>query len=343
MTKIAAILERLKENEEIAQKFHEIETSILSILNFKDLFEVLLTEIEDKFRVPYTWISFIEKSEVSGLVAALESSAILKERLNIVERELFMELLGPHKKPILVNRNLKPYFKLLPQNRKYFIKSIAVAPITLDGAIIGSLNQADFEAARFQPGMDTTLLERLALKLSLCLSNVTAHEKLKFLAFHDPLTGLLNRRVMESVLKREFNRAKRYQSPLAVVFIDLDDFKSVNDTYGHDRGDELLKFVAEKLVAMSRDSDVVARFAGDEFVIILPETGSQNAAILITRIEDELSARFQDPEEGQLPISISYGLATTEEDDLRDSAMLLKKADERLYADKKQKKGSVKG
>ncbi|MFC1505422.1 DUF484 family protein, partial [Thermodesulfobacteriota bacterium] len=193
MTKITAILQRLKENEEIAQKFHEIETSILSILNFRDLFEVLLIEIQEKFRVPYTWISLIAKSEVSGLIAALESSAILKERLNIVDRERFMELVGTHRKPLLINANLKPYFKLLPQNHKYFIKSIAVAPITLDGEIIGSLNQADFEATRFQPGMDTTLLERLALKFSLCISNVTAHEKLKFLAFHDPLTGLLNR------------------------------------------------------------------------------------------------------------------------------------------------------
>lgn len=275
------------------------------------------------------------------MVAALESSAILKERLNVVDRALFMELLGTHKKPILVNSDLKPYFKLLPQNRKYFVKSIAVAPISLDGAIIGSLNQADFEAERFQPGMDTTLLERLALKLSLCLSNVTAHEKLKFLAFHDPLTGLLNRRVMESVLKREFNRAKRYQSPLSVVFIDLDDFKSVNDTYGHDRGDELLRFVAEKLMAMSRDSDVVARFAGDEFVIILPETTAQNAATLVSRIREELKNRSRNSESAHLSISISFGLATTEEDDLRDSALLLKRADERLYQDKKQKKGSA--
>jgi len=339
MTKITAILQRLKENEEIAQKFHEIETSILSILNFRDLFEVLLTEIQEKFRVPYTWISLIAKSEVSGLIAALESSAILKERLNIVERELFMELVGARKKPFLINAKLKPYFKLLPQNHKYFIKSIAVAPISLDGEIIGSLNQADFEATRFQPGMDTTLLERLALKLSLCISNVTAHEKLKFLAFHDPLTGLLNRRVMESVLRREFNRAKRYQSPLTVVFIDLDNFKAVNDTYGHDRGDELLRSVADKLVAMSRDSDIVARFAGDEFVLILPETRSQNAATLITRFQDELVSHPLSAQNGQHRISISYGIATTEEDDLRDPALLLKKADERLYKDKKQKKG----
>jgi diguanylate cyclase (GGDEF)-like protein len=338
MTKIAALLERLKENEEIAQKFHEIETSILSILNFRDLFEVLLTEIQEKFRVPYTWISFIAKSEVSGLVATLESSALLKERLNIVERDLFMELIGKHKKTLLVNKDIKPFFKLLPQNSKYFIKSIAVVPISLDGEIIGSLNQADFEAARFQPGMDTTLLERLALKLSLCLSNVTAHEKLKFLAFHDPLTGLLNRRVMESVLKREFSRAKRYQSPLAAIFIDLDEFKTVNDTYGHNRGDELLRYVADMLVAISRDSDVVARFAGDEFVIILPETTFRNAAILIKRLQTELRERPLEFDGHLVPVAISFGIATTEESDLRDAALLLKKADDRLYEDKQRKK-----
>jgi diguanylate cyclase (GGDEF)-like protein len=189
--------------------------------------------------------------------------------------------------------------------------------------------------------MDTTLLERLALKLSLCLSNVTAHEKLRFLAFHDPLTGLLNRRVMESVLRREFNRAKRYQSTLAVVFIDLDDFKAVNDTYGHDRGDEVLRFVADKLVAMSRDSDIVARFAGDEFVFILPETAARNAANLIARFKQDMQRHPFEGPNGKLPVSISFGLATTEEDDLRDPALLLKKADERLYKDKKQKKGSA--
>ena len=76
-------------------------------------------------------------------------------------------------------------------------------------------------------------------------------------------------------------------------------------------------------------------------MIILPETGSQNATTLISRIQTELSARPQDASNGQLAIGVSYGIATTEEDDLRDSAMLLKKADERLYASKKQKKGSA--
>ena len=223
------LLETLKTNEEIAQKFFEIEVSILSILNFKDLFERLLTEIREKFGVPYVWISMIDKSEVSDLMQTLESSKILKERLNVIDREAFLSLIEGETKPVLISGDLKPYYKLLPQGQMYFIRSLAIAPITLDGEIIGSLNQADLSRLRYRPGMDTRLLERLAVKVSICLSNVTAHEKLRWLAGSDPLTGLLNRRVMETVLRREYKRAARYKSSLTLAFLDLDDFKGVND------------------------------------------------------------------------------------------------------------------
>nr|MBC8246020.1 DUF484 family protein [Deltaproteobacteria bacterium] len=198
MTDIATIIERLKQNEEITKKFHEIETRILSIVNFRDLFEVLLVLIKEKFNVPYVWISMIDQSEVSSLIQSLETSESLKEKINIIAREDFLNLIGRRLNPLLANQDIEPFKKLLPKNQNYFIKSIAVAPISLDGEIIGSLNQADFSRSRFQPGIDTSRLEQLAVKVSLCLSNVTAHEKLKFLAFHDPLTGLLNRRVMET-------------------------------------------------------------------------------------------------------------------------------------------------
>ena len=218
MTDLSAIIERLKQNEDVTRKFHEIETRILTILDFSDLFEVLLTQIREKFKVPYAWLSMIEKSEVSTLIHALESSEIIKDRLNIIDRKSFFSLVDSNMHPLLVNEDLKPYYKLLPKDYKYFIKSIAIAPISLDGEIIGSLNQADFSSKRFQPGIDTSRLEQLAIKVSLCLSNVTAHEKIRFLAYHDPLTKLLNRRVIESVLKRELNRSKRYGSILSVVF-----------------------------------------------------------------------------------------------------------------------------
>jgi len=338
MKHLKSFIERLRENEEIAQKFFMVEKKILSILNFRDFFEELLSEIREKFKVPYVWLSLIKKSELSSLIQSLESSNIIKQHLNLVNKDTFARLVGNTMKPILVNDNLKPYFKLFPRHTKYVIKSLAITPISFDGEIIGSLNQADISKSRFHAGLDTSLLEHLSVKVSLCLSNVAAHEKLKFLASRDPLTGLLNRRVMEHVLKREFARAIRYENSLSVAFIDLDDFKVVNDTYGHDRGDDLLKHVAEQLIKISRETDVVARFAGDEFVVILPQTSAENAERLMSRLMIYFSENPLQTGKIAIPASISFGVASTEDKSIRTPLQLLRNADKNLYRTKKQKK-----
>ncbi|MBW1841666.1 MAG: sensor domain-containing diguanylate cyclase [Deltaproteobacteria bacterium] len=337
MTDIEFILERLRANEETAQKFYRVETKFLSILNFNDFFDVLLSEIQEEFSVSHAWISIIKKSELSKLIKSLGASDTLKEHLKMIDRTAFKALVGDITEPTLANGNLEPYTKLFPRKKKYDIKSIAVSPISFGSDIAGSLNLADVSESRFKPGLDTSYLEHLAVKVSLCLSNVVAHEKLKSLAYHDPLTGLLNRRVMEDVLKREFIRAIRYKNSLSVVFIDLDDFKKINDTYGHDRGDDLLKHAAKKMVKMCRKTDVVSRFAGDEFVIILPETSSENAERLISRLTDDLWKYPLKRGGTVIPLSVSYGVASTEEKSIKGYRQLLKAADRRLLKAKKKK------
>lgn len=339
MTDLTSILDILQHNEKIARRFFEIEKRVLSILNYTDLFEVLLAEIRQKFRVPYAWMTLIEKSDISDFIQQIESSDRLKARLNLVAKEEFVTLVGSQMTPLLVNRGLGPYERLLPQGCNFTVQSMAIAPISLDGKIIGSLNQADISRRRFHPGMDTSLLEQLAVKVSLCLSNVTAHEKLRFLAYHDPLTGLLNRRVMESVLAREFARSQRYPRFLALVFLDLDHFKEVNDRHGHDRGDELLVYFAKGLARMSRATDIVARYAGDEFVIILPETTKESAAQLMRRVCAHFSEHPLESGAARLPISISFGIAAADDDGVFDPESLLKKADTALYEAKKSRTG----
>lgn len=337
---VSNILERIRENEEIARKFFEIEVSILSILDFQSLFERLLSEIREKFGIPCVWISLIDRSEISDLIQSLPFSKDLKERLNLIDRKTFQRLTDNRITPLLLNGDLHPFHPMLPKGQLNFIRSIAISPISLQGEVIGSLNQADFSPLRYRPGMDTQLLEQLAVKVSICLSNVIAHERLKWMAVRDPLTGVLNRRVMETVLNREFRRAQRYKSALSLAFIDLDDFKIINDRFGHECGDALLKHVAGQLGAITRDSDVVARYGGDEFVIILPGTPVQEANKLLLRLQQHFRDKPIRYKDKVMAASISFGLASMADRNVADPESLLREADAMLYNTKKNKKAA---
>ena len=323
MDDINEILETLKTNREISQKFFEIETNILSILNFKDLFHRLLTEIQEKFGVPFVWISMIAKSDVSNLILELGNSEILKERLNLMDKVAFLDRIQSSKKPLLINTNLERFHMLFPRGQEYPLGSLAIAPLTLGGQVIGSLNQGDYSELRYTPGMDTTLLEQLSVKVSICISNVMAHERL---------------RAMARVLEREFKRTERYGTPLSVAFLDVDDFKAVNDRYGHDMGDDVLKYVSTCLLEMTREIDIVARFAGDEFVIILPNTTLKQAHKFVERHQAFFRKRPMKSAAISVPVSVSAGVAAKEDAGITDATALLKKADQMLYQAKELKK-----
>jgi diguanylate cyclase (GGDEF)-like protein len=332
------LLMRLNENEKIAQKFHEIEISILTILNFQDFLERLLFEIGDKFSIDHIWISIIQESSIAKHLHDIQDSELLRTSTAFVPEKTFLTVIQNSRSPLLANNNLDIFHSLVPEIPDFEMGSIAIAPITLDGMVIGSINQADKDKKRFEPGIDTSLLEQLALKVSLCLSNVTAHEQLKFLAFHDPLTGLLNRGVMERILEREFQRAKRYQMELSLLFLDLDDFKSINDTFGHDNGDRALCHVSNALGRLKRDSDIVARFAGDEFVVILPSTSKSQAEHYVNRVTAHLDSTPLSANDTCFYVNLSYGISTVSENGIDSSKRLLKAADTKLYQAKQLKK-----
>jgi diguanylate cyclase (GGDEF)-like protein len=329
----------LAENEAIDEKFYRLEKRILSILNFRDLFNVLLTEIEAIFGLPAVWLTLIKDCDaVRLIIPLLESEEGLAPRLRKISHRQFDALMGSADGPVLTDRPTRRFEALFPERLQGQVASLAVVPISLDGEVIGSLNLGDTDPHRYSPEKDTGLLRRLGVKLSVCLSNVTAHEKLSFLAYHDTLTGLLNRRVMANVLEREITRAVRYRHPLSVVFIDVDDFKKVNDTYGHECGDALLRHFAQILAGCCRASDVVSRFAGDEFVVILPETDAGSAQKLMERVCRCTESRPMETSAQPLPVQISFGIAALEKEAHETAESLLQRADQALYRVKRAKK-----
>jgi diguanylate cyclase (GGDEF)-like protein len=326
-----AFIERLNENDRIAHQFFELQASVLSIHNFRDFFERLLLGIEERFKVPYVWVSLITSGRVTRLVKTFVASEDFLRRLNFIDREAFLEITGGSHKPMLANSDLNIYNRLLPFGQQMQFRSFAMVPISFDGKPAGSLNFADTSPERYEPGIDTGFLEQLGLIVSICLSNVAAHEELNTLAFKDPLTGLLNRRAMESALKREYARAKRYLIPMSLVFIDLDHFKKINDTYGHDYGDDLLRFVAASLTEMARESDIIARFAGDEFMLILPGTSTVEAEKFVKRVKTFFNANSLDLKGNQILARFTHGIASVGDVGVSDPGSLIKKADEKLY------------
>jgi diguanylate cyclase (GGDEF)-like protein len=337
-TDVKRLIQLYRENEETALKFFEVEMSVLATLNFQDFFDKLLSNIMQKFGVGSVWVTLIDRSRAVKLIHTYASAAIPAKNLRILERRKFASVVKDTGRPVLGNQDMDRFSPLMPRGREKRYGSIAVVPISLDGDPVGSINFADASPERFSPEVDTILLEQLGLVVSICLSNVAAHEELKALAFKDPLTGLLNRRAMERALKREIGRSKRYRSPLSVAFIDLDDFKKVNDTLGHDSGDGILVHVADTLRKMSRSSDVISRFAGDEFVIILPETAAAEANALIGRIQEHFREHPVSLGGIQVPVGFSCGVASPEHRPGEDASSLLKKADKLLYQDKQARK-----
>ena len=155
-----------KVNEDLLRKFQKIQADLFSCDNVTELCEKLLQEMGQEFNIPFVWMTLIDEPATAYLKKELTSSAYLSERLNLVSRDAFSEIVGKGTLPVLVNENVAPFYRLLPGNTKYFIKSFAICPLAFNTAVMGSLNCGDPSAMRYQPGMDTTLLNNLIQKVS---------------------------------------------------------------------------------------------------------------------------------------------------------------------------------
>lgn len=215
--------------------------------------------------------------------------------------------------------------------------SFICVPLRIKGReVMGVLNAQKPDPHGFALG-DLDLFQAVANQVAAALENAQLYQRTKELSTRDDLTGLFNRRHFFDNLEKEVQRARRYRRVFSLILLDLDDFKGYNDTYGHLKGDEALKEIGRLLLASTRRADIVARFGGEEFVVLLPEINAQGALVVAEKIR---TAVEQYPFAGRTiqpggKMTVTLGLATYPTDS-EDGLELVDLADRALYLGKQQ-------
>lgn len=213
--------------------------------------------------------------------------------------------------------------------------SAIALPLTCRNRTVGALVCLDPLPSRLTPTMSPSLVQALRTLLepaAIALDNALALQKADTLSVTDDLTRLYNSRFLNNVLRRETKRAVRNGSPLSLLFLDLDSFKQVNDQHGHLAGSKVLMEAAAVIRGCARETDVVARFGGDEFSLVLPDTNLEGAVQVAERIRDRLRlSRFLTSEGLSVRQTVSIGVSTLLPDHPRTADELMKAADMAMY------------
>ena len=217
-------------------------------------------------------------------------------------------------------------------------RSAIAIPLITDEVVVAVFMLYVSEPGFFD-GPETKLLSDLAGDVSFALDYITKEKKLSALAYHDALTGLANRQLLHEHLKQALALAHRLKRMIALVFIDLDHFKSVNDSFGHAAGDRLLKEIADRLASCTREGDIVARYGGDEFVMVVPNLSAHDVVEpVIQRVLDTIALPVE-IEGGAVAVTCSVGVALYPRDGV-DIATLVMKADTAMYRVKRRGRGA---
>ena len=217
------------------------------------------------------------------------------------------------------------------------LKSFLAVPLVARGQVIGSLCIHQCDRSRKFLDRVIEFVKRVASEASVAVLNADLFAKVEYQAQRDGLTNIYNHAYFQTALHHEVERAKRTESDLSVIMIDLDHLKSINDKFGHSAGDEAIILVSGKLQQCLRQMDIVSRYGGDEFAILLPETNIETAELISKRILDTLNRTIH-PQWG--PLNASIGVSGTPHE-TRNKEQILKAADDTMYISKKEGRNRV--
>lgn len=343
---LAQLKHQLRENERIWSGFRGLEIRMIGARSLRELVAVLSCDLPRTFeKVACATLSCADPEyELSRLLEQEAVPALPVPSLVTLAPGQLESLFVPPFKPRLGPGELTLQAMLFPGHPSR-LASLALAPLQLHGRLIGCVSQGSHDPTHFTGDTATDLLEHLAAVTAMCLESALSRERLKLDGLTDSLTAIANRRFFERRLTEEIERWSRRHEPLACILVDVDHFKKVNDHYGHQMGDRVLKEVAKQLGDGLRASDVLARYGGEEFVLLLPNTTAVQAGAIAERLRANIENHpFFSLSRDIVGITASFGISSLEKGNLEEATPatnLCQRADVALYQAKESGRNKV--
>ena len=335
---IDTLLNDAADNDVKLKKFQAFELELMNSSSLHNLIELLLKDSLLDLGLEFATLTLVDPEyEIQRHLERTGSKFLKSPELNFIDSNEELEKLYKQKLfPIFESCNGDEHlFLFAPEVKKP--DAAWLLPLSRNHHLTGSYNICKQSGNHPQENSATDFLQHLTAVVSVSLDISISKESLKTLGLIDPLTGVNNRRFFEQRLIEEVASVIRANDEMSCLFIDIDHFKKVNDNYGHQAGDEILRGVAQIIRELVRSTDVVARYGGEEFIVLLSHKGKQKAAEIAERIRKTIEERiFIDPQHGEIKVTTSIGinsLDTTEHDgEVKDVASLfVVRADRALY------------
>src|SRR3954465_9698682 len=340
MTK-ATGTERARQNQELTI-FHDVAKALTSSLDLDSILQTIMEKMAEYFR-PDTWSLLMvdESREELYFAIAVGSAAESLKNIRLKVGEGIAGWVAKHGERLVVPDVYTDvrFAKRIDELTKWETRSIICVPLRSKHRVLGVIQLVNVNMDGFAE--QEFFLQSLCDFAAIAIENARAVEKIQELTITDDCTGLYNARHLYKTLEAEVYRSPRFNFEFTVLFIDLDRFKQVNDTYGHLVGSKLLAEVGYAIKAHLRLIDYAFRYGGDEFVILLPQTGKESATVVAKRLLDFFrNHNFLPDENLNLNIRASFGLASYP-DDAKSAHEIIRQADEMMYVVKNTTRDNI--
>lgn len=316
-SRMAYLLEQAERNHSIMTRHQAFDLQIVGASSFQELVSTIFGTLPIISELDTVTLSLVDPD--ADIYTVMHKLGVDYEQLpNLLFCEHADELgfrvaEGRRPRPVLGPYAPSRHGAMFPQPPTN-LQSVALVPLLRNTRLIGSLNLGSADPNRFTASLGTDFIEHMGSIVAICLENVISNEMLKFIGLTDSLTGVYNRRYIDRRLVEEIARARRQGYRISCMYIDIDYFKQVNDSVGHQGGDEVLRDVANRIKAELRISDALARFGGEEFVVLLIDADLESASMVAQRIRASVALNPVHLSTGEeVPVTVSIGVASLDD------------------------------